>query len=766
MRRIVCFLAALCALSACATANGNAPITLYVIGDSTAAQNAPDRYPATGWAQVLQDCFDPRRVTVEDKAKGGRSSKSFLEEGSWAPVRDALKKGDYVFIQFGHNDSKEDPARFTDPDTTYGQFLKSYVEDARARGAVPVILTSINRNKWADDHTLADFHGAYPQAARETARALNVPLIDLTALTKSRMEALGPDKAKGLFMRLEKGQYPNFPDGAEDNTHLQEKGAREICRLVAADIKAQKLPLGAWVQEPWQTAGERTVVTVTDGEYKETTTSGRWRLSGVLELRFAGRIEPHENTVVQVYGPGVEAVEGRFEKVQLPEGWLCDVEYGRRPTGLTLCNFRPNRAPAFPGAEGFGKYSIGGRGGKVYEVTNLNPDGPGSFRAACEANEPRTVVFRVSGTIPLEKELKLRNPYLTIAGQTAPGDGVCIKNYQFNFDTQHMIVRHMRFRPGDEKRKEQDAFGGGNDHIIVDHCSVSWGIDETLSINKASNLTVQWCLVSESLTKSLHKKGSHGYGGLWGGPGGSFHHNVLAHHSSRNPRASGNADSGLLDFRNNVIYNWGFNSAYGGELWPRNWVNNYYKFGPATSEDVRHRIFLQKDPRGRMYAAGNYVWGFPAVTKDNWNGGIDFAEDGEATEKTLRACEPYTVAPVKTQPAERAYRKVLKEVGCSLHRDAVDERVIKEVRTGTATYGETYGGGGKGLIDSQTAVGGWPELRSLPAPEDSDHDGMPDTWERRHGLNPNDPADGAQDANGDGYTNLEEYLNSLVRREQ
>jgi hypothetical protein len=533
--------------------------------------------------------------------------------------------------------------------------------------------------------------------------------------------------------------------------------------LVAADIKAQRLPLAAHIQEPWQTTGERTVITVTDGEYKETITSGRWRLSGVLELRFAGRIEPHENTVVQVYGPGVEAIEGRFEKVQLPEGWLCDVDYGRRPASVTLRNFRPNRAPAFPGAEGFGKYSIGGRGGKVYEVTNLNPDGPGSFRAACEASEPRTVVFRVSGTIPLEKELKLRNPYLTIAGQTAPGDGVCIKNYQFNFDTQHMIVRYLRVRPGDEKRKEQDAFGGGNDHIIVDHCSVSWGIDETLSINKASNSTVQWCLVSESLTKSLHHKGAHGYGGLWGGPGGSFHHNALAHHSSRNPRASGNADSGLLDLRNNVIYNWGFNSAYGGELWPRNWINNYYKFGPATSEDVRHRIFLQKDPRGKMYADGNYMWGCPEVTRDNWKG-VDFAPDGEATEKTLRVDAPYVVAPVKTQSAERAYRKVLKEVGCSLHRDSVDERVIKEIRTGTATYGETYGGGGKGLIDSQTAVGGWPELRSLPAPEDSDHDGMPDAWERKHGLNPNDPADGAQDANGDGYTNLEEYLNSLTPR--
>ena len=207
-----------------------------------------------------------------------------------------------------------------------------------------------------------------------------------------------------------------------------------------------------------------------------------------------------------------------------------------------------------------------------------------------------------------------RNLYITIAGQTAPGDGICIKNYQFNFDTQHIIVRYLRVRPGDEKGKEQDAFGGGGDHIIVDHCSTSWGVDETLSINKGSNLTVQWCMVTESLTRSIHKKGAHGYGGNLGWTGGAFHHNILAHHSSRNPRASGSKESGLLDCRNNVIYNWGFNSAYGGEMWPRNWVNNYYKAGPATSNSVRDRLFLQKDPRGTMYCRpGTSFVSFPQL---------------------------------------------------------------------------------------------------------------------------------------------------------
>ena len=505
-----------------------------------------------------------------------------------------------------------------------------------------------------------------------------------------------------------------------------------------------------------------TVMEVNDHEVLRPVTSGRVRLTGALEVRFTGRIQPHEASVFSLIGPGVEALEGKFDRVILPDGWLGDVSYDAEARSVTLRNLRPSHAPAFPGVEGFGKYTVGGRGGKVIEVTNLNDAGPGSFRAAVSAKGPRTVVFRVSGTIALESELKIREPYLTIAGQTAPGDGICIKNYQVNFDTSQVIMRYLRFRPGDEKGKEQDAFGGAGNQIVVDHCSASWGVDETFSINKAANLTVQWCLVSESLYHSIHKKGNHGYGGLWGGPGGSWHHNILAHHSSRNPRASGNVDSGLMDYRNNVIYNWGFNSAYGGELWPRNWINNYYKSGPATDDKVRGRIFLQKDPRGKMFAAGNFVAGFPAISADNWNGGINFAPDGEATEKTLRVDRPFVVAPVTTQSAEVAYGLVLAQAGASLVRDAVDRRVVEEIRTGTATFGASYKGGGKGIIDSQKDVGGWPELRSLPAPVDTDHDGVPDVWEQAHGLNPQDPADGPRATTPGGYTNLERYLNSLV----
>ena len=505
-----------------------------------------------------------------------------------------------------------------------------------------------------------------------------------------------------------------------------------------------------------------TVMEVNDHEVLRPVTDGRVHLAGALEVRFTGRIQPHEASVFSFIGPGVESLEGQFDRVILPDGWLGDVSYDAKARSVTLRNLRPSHAPAFPGAEGFGKYTVGGRGGKVIEVTNLHDAGPGSFRAAVSAKVPRTVVFRVSGTIALESELKIREPYLTIAGQTAPGDGICIKNYQVNFDTSQVIMRYLRFRPGDEKGKEQDAFGGAGNQIVVDHCSASWGVDETFSINKAANLTVQWCLVSESLYHSIHKKGNHGYGGLWCGPGGSWHHNILAHHSSRNPRASGNVDSGLMDYRNNVIYNWGFNSAYGGELWPRNWINNYYQSGPATDDKVRGRIFLQKDPRGKMFAAGNFVAGFPAISADNWNGGINFAPDGEATEKTLRVDRPFVVALVTTQSAEVAYGLVLAQAGASRVREAVDRRVVEEIRTGTATFGASYKGGGKGIIDSQKDVGGWPELRSLPAPVDTDHDGVPDVWEQAHGLNPQDPADGPRSTTPGGYTNLERYLNSLV----
>jgi hypothetical protein len=506
-----------------------------------------------------------------------------------------------------------------------------------------------------------------------------------------------------------------------------------------------------------------TAFTIVDGSTCDTVHDGEWNLSGTLKLSFSGRILPHENTDVVLYGKGTSAITGKFEHVELPAGWKCDVSYDYENREVRAKNFHPDRAPAFPGAEGFGKYALGGRGGKVIAVTNLNDRGSGSFRAACSAEGPRIVVFCVSGTIPLESQIKIENPYITIAGQTAPGDGICVRNHQVNLKTHDVIIRYMRFRPGDGSGITYDGFGAkGGEQVVIDHCSISWGVDEVFSINKTANVTVQWCMVTESLYNSIHKKGKHGYGGLWGGPGGSWHHNILAHHSSRNPRASGNVESGLMDYRNNVVYNWGYQSAYGGELWPRNWVNNYYKFGPATEEKVKRRIFVQASSKGRMYVDGNYVWGYPDISKNNWAGGIDFSPDGDATEKTLRVDKPFNVAPVQTETAEDAFELVLRSAGASFSRDSLDSRIVEEIRTGTAKFGHSYGGGGKGIIDSPSDVGGWPELKSKPALSDSDSDGIPDSWEQSHGLNPQNAADAALDHDGNGYTNIEEYINGLL----
>lgn len=416
---------------------------------------------------------------------------------------------------------------------------------------------------------------------------------------------------------------------------------------------------------------------------------------------------------------------------------------------------------AFPGAEGFGRFTSGGRGGSVIAVTNLNDGGVGSLRAALEATGPRTIVFRISGIIELQSELFLNQGDITIAGHTAPGAGICIKNYPLIIAADNVIIRYLRSRPGDEKKFEGDAISCiGNRNIIIDHCSFSWGIDEVASFYDNENSTVQWCLISESLNHSYHHKGDHGYGGIWGGKGASFHHNLLAHHSSRNPRFNGSRTHGkpekeIVDFRNNVIYNWGDNSSYGGESGNHNLVGNYYQFGPASRH--KNRIVQPWDAKGKWYIADNFVYGFPRITANNWAGGVQgkFA-------KQVRIEAPHPVAPVETQVAEYAYRIVLENVGAILPaRDSIDIRIIEEVKARTARYGGIWGDG-SGIIDSQTQVGGYPILCSTLAPKDTDHDGMPDDWEMAYGLNPANPDDRNDDRNGDGYTNLEEYLNRLV----
>lgn len=442
-----------------------------------------------------------------------------------------------------------------------------------------------------------------------------------------------------------------------------------------------------------------------------------------------------------------------------------------------------NKPLAFPTAEGYGKYTVGGRGGKVYEVTNLNDSGEGSLRAAVEAEGPRTVVFRVSGTIDLKRALSIKNPYITIAGQTAPGDGICIKRYPLNIGADEVIIRYIRVRLGNETGNDTDAISCRyRKNIILDHVSASWSIDETMSVYHCENVTIQWCMITESLFNSNHVKGSHGFGGIWGSNNSSYHHNLIAHHSSRNVCwASGGGNN---DYRNNVLYNWGYNSSYGGEKqqvgnpkfssFKINFVSNYYKPGPATlAGEVSYRIvnpsYRGENDYGMWYVANNVVEGNEKVSADNWNGGVQ-PKGGEKMLKKFRLDTPWNSMKINEQSPEEAYKTVLANAGCTLpKRDVIDNRIVDEVRNGYATYeGASYKKLKKvkdaskktGIIDSQEDVGGWPLLKSAPAPADSDHDGMPDEWEKKNGLNPNDPADG-NTVNEDGYTNLEKYLNSL-----
>ncbi len=439
---------------------------------------------------------------------------------------------------------------------------------------------------------------------------------------------------------------------------------------------------------------------------------------------------------------------------------------------------------AFPGAEGSGRFTSGGRGGKVLVVTNLldslkNPP-KGSLRWAIKQTGPRIIVFAVSGNIDLEGPLEIKNGDLTIAGQTAPGDGICIRHYVTELRANNVIIRYLRFRCGDEKKASaaQDALNATrNKDIIIDHCSMSWSIDEAASFYDNKNFTLQWCIISESLYHSGHEKGDHGFGGIWGGMGASFHHNLLAHHTSRNPRFNGSrfsrdSASEVVDYRNNVVFNWGFNSAYGGEEGKQNIVNNYYKPGPATKNgELRYRIldltqtfFIQSiNPdtlyAGKFYIDGNTVEGSTQASTDNWAWGVQKATAEQKIKSKVE--QPFPFAPVKTETAPQAYASVLGNAGATLpRRDAVDARIVNEVKTGKCTYGGKFGEG-SGIIDSQTAVGGWPALKTYNVQDDKDADGMPDAWEKKHGLNPADPSDAAGVMKGQRYTNIEVYINSI-----
>lgn len=415
---------------------------------------------------------------------------------------------------------------------------------------------------------------------------------------------------------------------------------------------------------------------------------------------------------------------------------------------------------AFPTAEGYGKYTTGGRGGKVIEVVNLDSYGTGSFAAAVAESGARTIVFRVGGTI--DADITISNDSITIAGQTAPGDGILLKG-KLNIKASNVIVRYIRVRG----EKNGDAFGGRyNDDIIIDHVSTSWSSDETMSIYHGNNVTIQWCMITEAMG------GNHAFGGIWGNNYSTYHHNLFAHNVARNPRiASG---SGYNDVRNNVIYNWKNESIYGGEMHQSgntkfvgcsvNLVANYYKPGPGTQDQHNTRICSPWSRKGaadygKWYLADNYLAGSPEVTADNWKGVFpqytgNIELDLDAI-PGLKLDEPSEYLPINQQTAEDAYQAVLKNAGCVLPlRDAIDTRIIEEVRTGTASKGEN------GFVGYPEMVGGWPILKGGVAPVDTDHDGMPDSWEKKNGLNPNNAND-RNNVGEDGYTMLEKYLNSI-----
>jgi len=449
----------------------------------------------------------------------------------------------------------------------------------------------------------------------------------------------------------------------------------------------------------------------------------------------------------------------------------------------------PTAPLAFPHAEGGGKYTTGGRGGSVYHVTSLADDEAisfGTLRYGINMSGARTIVFDVSGTINLTRQLNISQGALTIAGQTAPGDGICIAGYPVVVKCSNVIIRFVRFRMGDEKGVEGDALGlDGRSNIMIDHCSCSWSTDECVSCYNNTNFTLQYCFITESLNNSVHAKGAHGYGGIWGGINASFHHNLMAHHNSRLPRfdhdfvtSKVKSTEMKLDYINNVVYNWGGNSSYGGESASStgnvrcvNFINNYYKPGPATSKKTRLLNPTTKCSNctdspggsvvpGKFYLVGNYMYGSSSVTADNWSG-VFPDEEGKKSQCKSDVRYTFDNAYTAEQTAEEAYETVLTKAGCSLVRDAIDTRIVSEVRNGTYTYKGSNGSTG-GLIDTPSDVKGRIEYKSEPAPKDTDKDGMPDEWETAHGLNPNSSADGTATNLSAPYTNLEVYLNSLV----
>ncbi|MEA5257821.1 polysaccharide lyase [Arcicella aquatica] len=469
------------------------------------------------------------------------------------------------------------------------------------------------------------------------------------------------------------------------------------------------------------------------------------------------------------------------------------IPWAARPIDLPQASI-----PAFPGAEGGGAYSFGGRGGKVYVVTSLEDNCPGSLREACEQGGARTVVFNVSGIIRLKTPLIIRAPYITIAGQTAPGDGVCVAGESVWINTHDVVIRFMRFRRGETNVGRRDDSIGGNPigNIMIDHVSASWGLDENMSMYRhmyndstgkiedklpTVNITIQNSIFSEALDTW-----NHAFGSTLGGENCTFMRNLWADNAGRNPSIGW---FGIFNFVNNVMFNWVHRSTDGGDYRAMyNIINNYYKPGPLTPKDspIGYRILKPESGRsklgyltfGRAYVHGNIMEGNERVTKDNWDGGVQVENFANADKYTadIKWNSPLPMPKLTILPTTQARDYVLANAGATLPiRDAVDTRVIEQVRTGKIKYSEgvklpetqfkhrrlpidSYK---QGIITEISQVGGYPAYKGV-AYKDSDNDGMPDPWELKNGLNPKDASDAAKDRNKDGYTNIEEYLNSVV----
>lgn len=470
------------------------------------------------------------------------------------------------------------------------------------------------------------------------------------------------------------------------------------------------------------------------------------------------------------------------------------IPWAARPTDLPVA-----KIPAFPGAEGGGQFSFGGRGGKVLTVTSLADRGPGTLREACEYTVgPRIVVFNVSGIIRLKSPIIVKAPYLTLAGQTAPGDGIVVAGESFWVNTHDVVVRHMRFRRGETKVERRDDTFGGNPvgNIIIDHCTCMWGLDENISFYRhmfnpmdgskdlklpTVNVTIQNTISAQALDTY-----NHAFGSTLGGENCTFMRNLWANNAGRNPSIGWN---GVFNFTNNVIYNWVHRSVDGGDYTALyNIINNYYKPGPLTPKDtpIGYRMVKPESGRsklgylvfGRVHCEGNIMEGNEKVTKNNWDGGVqveDLPNTGQYTD-SMKWNERFPMPAFPIMSAKDAYNFVLDNVGANIpKRDIVDQRIIEQVRTGKVYYDaaadsidfyqfkhrrlpkDSYK---SGIITDIRQVGGYPEYKGEPY-IDTDKDGMPDAWEKKYGLNPNDASDAIKDCNGDGYTNIEKYINGI-----